>query len=76
MTTDFDSHSPTQQTAPVRHPSRRSSARSGKRTWLKDEAVSIYTQFVLYPAVPPSQAFPWFTTVLDGLSEPLSRYHE
>jgi hypothetical protein len=76
MITDFDSHSTSPQTTPARHPSRRASARFGTQTSLKDEADSIYTQFVLYPAVAPSQAFPWFTTVLDRLSEPLSRYHE
>jgi hypothetical protein len=73
MITDFDSSFTAQQAPPQ---SRRSSTRFGTRTSLKDEAESIYTQFILFPAVPPAQAFPWFTAVLDGMREPLSRYHE
>jgi len=76
MITDFDSHSTAQHTDRNLPHSRRSSSRFGTHTSLKEETDSIYTQSVLFPAVQPSQAFPWFTTVLDGLSEPLSRYHE
>ena len=76
MITDFDSHSSANHTSLNPLHSRRSSARFGTHASLKDGADSIYTQSILFPAVQPSQAFPWFTTVLDGLSEPLSRYHE
>jgi hypothetical protein len=76
MITDFDSNSSPPHATLDRAHSRQSSTRFEAHTTLKDEANSIYTQSVLYPAVQPSQAFPWFTAVLDGLSEPLSRYHE
>ena len=76
MITDLDSPSNAQHAVLGRPQSRRSSARSLTGHSLRDEVNSIYTQFILHPSAQPAHAFPWFSGVLDGLSEPLSRYHE